>query len=113
MDISKELLKGYIDIILINLINKKNMYGYEIAKYISEVSNGTFEIKEGTIYLALKRLDKNNLVTSYWQDNKDNGMKRKYYSMTEQGRNFMNQKNNEWIFIKDIIDKFVGGNLYE
>ena len=46
MDISKELLKGYIDIILINLINKKNMYGYEIAKYISEVSNGTFEIRK-------------------------------------------------------------------
>jgi len=66
LEVSKELLKGHIDMLVLSLISKRDMYGYEIAKKVRTESSGAFELKEGTLYLALKRIEKQKLVTSYW-----------------------------------------------
>lgn len=107
MNVSKEMLKGYIDIILISVLKIKDMYGYELCKIIRKKSNNDFEIKEATIYLALKRLEKNNLIESYWNDKKNNDRKRKYYHITNNGFEYFNNKKVEWNFIRNLIDKFL------
>jgi PadR family transcriptional regulator PadR len=113
MEIDKEMLKGYIDTILISLIKDNSMYGYEIAKKVKEISDGTFELKEGTLYLSLKRLEKNSYVKSYWDDSESGGGRRKYYSITEEGLDYIQKKNEQWIFMRDLIDKFMGGKKDE
>ncbi|MGE6684486.1 PadR family transcriptional regulator, partial [Paenisporosarcina sp. NPDC076907] len=55
MEVNKEVLKGHIDTIILSLLLKREMYGYEIAKYVREKSDSQFELKEGTLYLSLKR----------------------------------------------------------
>ena len=109
MEVNKEVLKGYIDTILMSLIETGPMYGYEIAKSVREISGETFELKEGTLYLSLKRLEKNGYVTSYWHDGESGGGRRKYYSVTEEGKIYIQSKRKEWSFMKGLIDKFLGG----
>ena len=60
MEINKEVLKGHIDTLILSLLHDRDMYGYEIAKFVREKSNEQFELKEGTLYLSLKRLEKTN-----------------------------------------------------
>lgn len=107
MEVSKELLKGHIDMLVLSLISKRDMYGYEIAKKVRTESSGAFELKEGTLYLALKRIEKQKLVTSYWGNEQGSGGRRKYYQITDKGKNEFEQKVSEWEFIKKNIDIFL------
>ena len=109
LEIDKEMLKGYIDTILISLLNDCTMYGYELAKTVREISEETFELKEGTLYLSLKRLEKNGYVKSFWSDSESGGGRRKYYNITDDGREYLKRKSIEWIFMRELINKFLGG----
>ena len=113
MDVDKEVLKGYIDTILISLLYSRPMYGYELAKEVREISNETFELKEGTLYLSLKRLEKNRYLQSYWDDGESGGGRRKYYKITNDGITYLKNKKLEWNFMKNLIEKFLGGVFNE
>jgi len=107
LEIDKELLKGHIDTLILSLLSKQDMYGYEIAKIVREKSNGSFELKEGTLYLSLKRLEKKSWISSYWSDEQGAGGRRKYYLMTDEGRNGFELKIKEWEFVKKLIESFL------
>ncbi|MPQ30573.1 hypothetical protein E4V42_03880 [Clostridium estertheticum] len=62
---NKEILKGSIYILLLALLSNNDSYGYQIAMQIKLKSRGDYEISEGTLYLALKRLETNEYVQSY------------------------------------------------
>ena len=109
MEINKEVLKGHIDTIILSLLHKNDMYGYEIAKFVREKSDNLFELKEGTLYLSLKRLEKNNWIESYWSDEQGPGGRRKYYTLTSLGLDGYKGKYTEWLFVKKIIDSFLEG----
>ena len=109
MEINKEVLKGHIDTLILSLLSKQDMYGYEIAKVVREKSKEQFELKEGTLYLSLKRLEKNEWITSYWGDEQGPGGRRKYYKLTSLGKEGFEEKRLEWQFVKKIIDTFLEG----
>lgn len=100
-----QIMKGSIDIIILLIISKKDTYGYEISRIIKEKSSNFYEIGEGTLYSALKRLEKKELINSYW---KDEGVlnKRKYYTMTESGTNDLNIRLDRWTVITQFIELF-------
>lgn len=110
LDINKEVLKGHIDTIILSLLHTKEMYGYELAKYVREKSDEQFELKEGTLYLSLKRLEKNDWISSYWGEEQGPGGRRKYYSLTALGKENFELKRKEWFFVKRIIDSFIEGS---
>jgi PadR family transcriptional regulator PadR len=109
MEVNKEVLKGHIDTIILSLLYNKEMYGYELAKLVRENSREQFELKEGTLYLSLKRLEKNEWIYSYWGDEQGPGGRRRYYRITPLGEETFKQKRLEWRFIKGIIDSFLEG----
>ncbi|MFD0710857.1 PadR family transcriptional regulator [Paenibacillus sp. GCM10027626] len=109
MEINKEVLKGHIDTLILSLLQNKDMYGYEIAKYVREKSENQFELKEGTLYLSLKRLEQNQWIESYWGDEQGAGGRRKYYKLTSTGEVEFKVKRSEWHFVKKIIDSFLDG----
>lgn len=113
MEFDKEALKGYIDPILLSLLVENPMYGYSLSQKIYNVTDGLFEIKEATLYLSLKRLEKNGLVLSYWDENSGQGGRRKYYSITPDGINRLNNKKLEWVKIQRMINYFLGGYINE
>ena len=113
MEINKEVLKGHIDTLILSLLHTRDMYGYELAKLVREKSKEQFELKEGTLYLSLKRLEKNKWISSYWGDEQGPGGRRKYYKLTNLGIEGFEQKRTEWHFFKQIIDSFLEGGEKE
>ena len=59
---SREIRKGAIQLCLLAQLRQRRMYGFEIIRVLRERSNGFFDLKEGTLYPALHRLDKRGLV---------------------------------------------------
>lgn len=114
VEINKEVLKGHIDTLILSLLHKNDMYGYEIAKFVREKSDNLFELKEGTLYLSLKRLEKNNWIESYWSDEQGPGGRRKYYKLMPLGEEGYKEKCKEWLFVRKMMDSFLeGGKKYE
>lgn len=109
MEIDKEILKGYIDTIILSLLQEKPLYGFEMAKKVREKSHNEFELKEGTMYLALKRLEYNGLVEYFWGEEVSEGGRRKYYRILPLGRERLLQKKAEWEFVKKMINVFLEG----
>lgn len=106
MEIDKEMIKGYIESIILSILLKEDLYGYEISKRIRDISKNKFEIKEGTMYVVLKRLEKNELISPYWDDTESGGGRRRYYKITKEGIDYLKNKKEQWLFFKNIIDIF-------
>ncbi|MBI2860159.1 MAG: helix-turn-helix transcriptional regulator [Chloroflexi bacterium] len=80
----QELIKGSSDSLLLCLLAKEPMYGYQIIKELDARSQGYFKFKEGTLYPALHRLEKAGLIAGRWQM-LPNGRQRRYYHITDRG----------------------------
>ncbi|GKU25616.1 PadR family transcriptional regulator [Clostridium folliculivorans] len=106
MELNKEMIKGYIESIILTLLKSEDLYGYEIAKRIRTTSKESFEIKEGTMYVVLKRLENNGLVTTYWDDGESSGGRRRYHKITDAGIEYLKSKKEEWVFFRDILNLF-------
>lgn len=106
--IEKEMLKGYVDIIILAVLAGGDLYGYELGKRIKQQTESRFELKEGTLYLAFKRLEQNGLILSYWGDESAGG-RRKYYTILPAGRKHLREKKREWEQLREIVDLFLKG----
>lgn len=105
-NISSDLIRGNIDTIILRVLYEEDNYGYEIIKTIREKSNNTYELKEATLYSSLRRLEKQELVESYW-GNETQGGRRKYYRITNKGIKIYNENCKSWNIAKKIIDKLI------
>lgn len=102
-----ELVKGSTEVILLSLLADKTMYGYELAQSIEKESEGFLRFKEGTLYPALKRLETQGLVESYWKDSSE-GPRRKYYEITETGKKVLSDLKKEWNLFQKVMNRIVG-----
>ncbi len=89
------LIKSNIDSLLLCLLNRKSMYGYQIIKELEDRSQGYFKFKEGTLYPALHRLEKSGLIQGQWEI-LPNSQQRKYYHLTEKGCASLVEKKSNW-----------------
>ena len=106
MSIASDLIRGHTDtIILARLIDSDN-YGYEINKSIQQKTGGSYELKEATLYTAFRRLEQAGHITSYWGD-EQTGARRRYYKITDSGRDTYNKLIAEWQTAKEMIDKLI------
>lgn len=109
---NKEMMKGSIDLILLSIIATKDMYGYEMVQVLKQSSEDAYSMSEGTLYPALKRLEMQGAIESYWQEN-EGTRPRKYYHLTEEGKKALNSKLKDWQQIHALISKWNGGIAYD
>ena len=91
----RELLKGNTDSLLLSLISEKPTYGYLIIKELEKRSQGYFHLREGTLYPALHRLERQGYLSSRWE-RLPGGQERRYYQLTEKGRGNLARMTQEW-----------------
>ncbi|TGA98203.1 PadR family transcriptional regulator [Sporolactobacillus shoreae] len=103
-----DILRGHLDSIILRLLREGDSYGYELSKTISRWTAGKFEIKEATLYAVFQRLEKKQLIDSYFGE-RTHGGKRKYYTITPLGRAYLHEMVNEWREVKEIVDTFLEG----
>ncbi len=101
-----EILRGLTDTIILAQLDKGDSYGYQINKAISELSGGEFELKEATLYTSFRRLEEKNFILSYWGD-EESGARRRYYSITEEGRKFFLENQADWDRINELVKKLI------
>lgn len=106
--IRSDIIRGHLDSIILRLILEKDRYGYEISKEISQRTDQRFEIKEATLYAVFQRLEKKELIESYF-GSVSRGGKRKYYRITTLGKAYFKETVVEWKEMKEIIDIFMEG----
>ena len=99
----RELLKGSTDTILLSLLADESMYGYQLGKEIDKRSSGYFRFKEGTLYPALHRLEREGWVQGRW-DGSRNGQNRRYYRITAKGRGRLESMLEEWSLFTRAVD---------
>lgn len=106
MSIASDLIRGHTDtIILARLIGGDN-YGYEINKAIQKRTGSRYELKEATLYSAFRRLEQAGCIESYWGD-EQTGARRRYYRITEIGRETYQSLKKEWKLAKELIDNLI------
>ncbi len=91
----RDILKGSSNYLLLSLLERQPMYGYQIVKELETRSEGYFVFKEGTLYPALHRLEKAGLVYGNWQM-LPNGRNRRYYHITAKGRAKLAMEKTQW-----------------
>ena len=106
MSIASDLIRGNTDMIILAQLTQKESYGYEINKNIQQKSNKQFELKEATLYGAFRRLEEAGYVSFYWGD-EQTGARRRYYSITESGREAFQQMLSDWRQACKLIESMI------
>lgn len=95
MSSQRELLKGSLDLMLLALLSREPMYGYQIVREVHTRSAAVLALREGSLYPALHRLEQAGLIEGYWQPRVD-GADRRYYRITGAGRAALAERDAEW-----------------
>ena len=103
---SADLLRGHTDTVVLSLLLKGDNYGYEIHKNIIEKLGGEYELKEATLYSSYKRLESDGCVISFWGD-ETLGSRRKYYRITDKGKELFRQNRADWVKTQKILNKLL------
>ncbi|MFC0190116.1 PadR family transcriptional regulator [Fictibacillus aquaticus] len=104
---NRELLKGSTSLVVLQLLAERDMYGYELVKELEKRSDQHLQVKEGTLYPALHKLEKQEYIECYWQE-QEKGPARKYYRITDEGVQMLKEKTEEWQQFVQVINKVMG-----
>ena len=89
-----EPLKGHLDMLLLSVLRGSPAHGYAVVERLGEVSEGAFQLGEGTVYPALRRLEKAGLLRSSWTVVK--GRERRIYELTGKGEKALAGQKRDW-----------------
>jgi len=101
--LSSDLLRGHTETIILANLHKGDAYGLEIHNAILQKTNKLYELKEPTLYSSCKRLERDGCINSYW-GNETQGARRKYYHLTEKGKETYRQNIKDWEFTRKILE---------
>lgn len=93
---SSELVRSSTDLVILALLRDRPMYGYEMLVTLADRGNGEFELKQGTLYPLLYRLEREGWIRAKWVT-PPKGKKRKVYSLTADGKKAQRARTSEWL----------------
>lgn len=108
MIINKSLLTGSTTLLILKLLDDKDMYGYQMIDELAKRSDNTFSLKAGTLYPLLHSLEEQGIVISY-DENVDSARIRKYYRITKKGRKMLNERKEEWETYSSAVNRVLKG----
>lgn len=106
MSITSDILRGHTETIILAHLLEQDSYGYQINKDIMGKTQNQFELKEATLYSAFRRLEQAGCITTYW-GNETVGARRRYYAITDTGREVYSRNKMEWQEAKEMIDQLL------
>jgi transcriptional regulator len=100
-----EVLKGHVDLLLLSTLRSEPLHGYGVVEKLRGLSEGTFDLAEGTVYPALYRLEAAGLLSSRWT--RANGRRRRVYELTSRGRGELARERDEWQSFAHAVEAVV------
>ncbi|PCJ61204.1 MAG: PadR family transcriptional regulator [Candidatus Hydrogenedentota bacterium] len=108
--IEKDMLRGHLDGLVLSILEKDSGHGYDILKRLREESQDTLQLKEGSLYPALYRLEEAALVKARWDESnaaKSKGPRRRVYSITPKGEKMLGRQREKWTHFSQIIGRIM------
>lgn len=99
---NSQLKRGTLELCVLSIVNERDCYGYQLVSRISEC----MQVTEGTIYPLMKRLKDSGNIDSYIVESQE-GPPRKYYSITENGKQELERLEKEWFEFVDSINRLL------
>ena len=111
MNPNKTLLSGSTELLIMKLLEKEDMYGYQMIEELRRRSDHTFDLKAGTLYPLLHTLEQKGFIEA-WEEEAV-GRPRRYYRLTDKGRGQLQRKEAEWrSYARCVSLVLEGGALY-
>lgn len=111
MNINKGFIGGSTNLLVLSLLQHKDMYGYEIIRELEIRSDDTFKFKEGTLYPVLHRLENEGFLKSY-KEKAETGRERKYYKVTPKGVKQLKEEKKQWKVFSTSLNQVIGEDAY-
>lgn len=102
------LKKGVLEILVLQLLSKKLMYGYQLILELKEMSHELFALKEGTLYPILYRLEDDGLLVSEWSQPQKKSVSKKYYKITDEGKDTLINLRELWFRFSNEVELILG-----
>jgi PadR family transcriptional regulator, regulatory protein PadR len=90
-----DIVQGTLDMLILKTLALEPMHGYGITVRLEQMSEGTFRINAGSLFVALQRLERAGVIKSEWKPT-ENNRRAKYYTLTKQGRKQLDSETREW-----------------
>lgn len=103
----QQLKRGVLEMLVLRLLLKEEKYGYQLILELREKTEGLFDLKEGTLYPVLYRLENEALVVSRWSEPKEKEVSRKYYGITEKGMKLERELGALWKQFSGYVSKLM------
>lgn len=101
----KEMNRGFIQLVTLVLLEER-CYGYQVVKELDRIG---YQVEENSLYPLLRRLEAKGMLESTWEIHENKP--RKYYVVSEQGRELRNKLLDIWNEQREVLDKLVGGDI--
>ncbi len=107
----RQMKKGALDMLVLRLLTEEKKYGYQLILELREKSGTIFCLKEGTLYPILYRLEEERLVESKWSEAESRQLPRKYYLITDKGRETLDEMYQSWRQITEGVERLMNPDL--
>lgn len=107
---SKDIIKGNMNLIVLSSLIDGEKYGYEITKVVQNLTEGAIQLKEGSLYPTLHKLEKDSLIEGYWVQQDPGKPSRKYYRITDEGIKIVEQEKQRWKFYINVMGRVIYGD---
>jgi PadR family transcriptional regulator PadR len=94
-DRQSDLVQGTLHMLILKTLALEPMHGYGIGARLEQISKGVFQVNAGSLFPALRRLERDGLIAGDWQIT-ENNRRAKYYSLTPEGRTRLRRETRDW-----------------
>lgn len=103
----QQMKKGVLEMLVLKQLEREERYGYQLISRLRDMSGGLFALKEGTLYPILYRLEDDGLVVSRWSQPRGKEVSRKYYVITEEGKEELKELTALWREFSGQVSKMM------
>lgn len=94
-DLKADLLQGTLDLLVLKALSAQSLHGLGVSNRISQITNGTFDVKPGSLFPALHRMEEAGWLKAEWGES-ENNRRAKFYSLTKAGRRQLETETEDW-----------------
>ena len=109
MDKKTDVLQGTLDMLILKTIALEPMHGYGIAQRIQQISGEVLQIQQGSLYPALRRLERRGWISAEWGES-ENNRRARFYNLTKTGRKRLGEETREWERLAHAVSRILQTN---
>jgi len=107
MEASLPLLRGTLDVMILKALSRGEVHGYAVSRWIRDTTGGVFDVQEGALYPALRRLERRGWVESRWTVT-ETGREARVYALTEAGSHQLQSEMGTWTMYVSAMTQVMG-----